>query len=133
MSMVCTDISKLKDETLINRFEDKYEFDFSEALKKFFMDNNGGIPKNNSFEAKGKEYELRCFLSFNDDEYNSIRKPLESFQEETHGKIAPIAKDSADNYYCVNVETGKIYFWDHDENLYYCIAESFEEFEELFD
>ena len=79
-------------------------------------------------EISGDEYEIRCFLSFNSGEYNSIDIPLESFQKETHGKMIPIAKDSGDNYYCIHVETNKIYYWDKDEYLYYNLAESLETF-----
>ena len=128
MSIICVDIKQIKDELAIEKLEDKYEFDLPNELKDFFRENNGGIPNKNVFETKGKEYEIRCFLSFNDGEYNSIKAPLASFQEETQGKIIPIAKDSGDNYYCMNKENGKIYYWDKDDNLYYCIADSFGEF-----
>lgn len=127
MAMICTGISLLKDSLAIERYEDKYAFDLPKELKCFFQENNGGIPKKKVFTARGGEYEIRCFLSFNRGEYNSIDLPIQSFQEETKGKIVPIAKDSGDNYYCINVETGKIYYWDKDDNLYYCIAEDFGE------
>ena len=128
MAIACVDVKVLKDKSVIDRIEDKYDIYFSEDFKKFFRENNGGIPKKNIFNVNGKEYEIRCFLSFNEGEYNSIRKPLAWFQEKTYGKIVPVAKDSGDNYYCVNLETEKIYFWDKDDNLYYCVAESFAEF-----
>ena len=128
MAIACVDVKVLKDKSVIDRIEDKYDIYFSEDFKKFFRENNGGIPKKNIFNVNGKEYEIRCFLSFNEGEYNSIRKPLAWFQEKTHGKIVPVAKDSGDNYYCVNLETEKIYFWDKDDNLYYCVAASFAEF-----
>ena len=128
MAIICFDIKSIKDELAIDRIEDKYEIDFSEEFKSFFKENNGGIPKNNSFTANGREYEIRCFLSFNEGEYNSIKAPLASFWEETSGRIIPVARDSGDNYYCINIETGKVYFWSKDDNLYYCIAGTFKEF-----
>lgn len=127
MAVVCTEVSLLKDSLAVERYEDKYEFDLPKELKSFFQENNGGIPKKRVFTIKGEEYEIRCFLSFNIGEYNSIDLPMQSFQEETKGKIVPIAKDSGDNYYCIHVENGKIYYWDKDDNLYYCIAEDFGE------
>ena len=39
---------------------------------------------------------------------------------------------SGDNYYCVNNETGNIYFWSAGEDLYYKISESVMEFTEMF-
>lgn len=131
MATVCIDVKPIADELAIDRIEDKYEIDFSNEFKTFFKENNGGIPLKNMFKVNGREYEIRCFLSFNDGEYNSIKKPMASFLEETHGKIVPVAKDSSDCYFCINVENGKIYFWDKDDNLYYCIAQTLSEFIEM--
>lgn len=131
MNTICDKVKEMKDELAIDRFEDKYELDLDGSFKEFFQYNNGGTPRKKNFEIGNDEYEVRCFLSFNDDEYNSIRKPLESFQEETHGKIFPFAKDSGDNYYCLNVETGAVYFWSVDDEKYYKLTESFTEFVDL--
>lgn len=131
MKIICTDVKPISDELAIDKIEDKYDIDFSKEFKTFFLENNGGIPINNIFEVNGKEYEIRCFLSFNKGEYNSINIPLASFWEETKGKIIPIAKDSSDCYYCINIENGKVYFWDKDDNLYYCIAQTLPEFLEI--
>lgn len=128
MDKICINISKLTDELAIEKLEDKFDLDFSSDFKEFFILNNGGIPLNSKFMYENKEYEVRCFLSFNNDEYNSIKKPLSSFQEETNGKIVPFAKDSGDNYYCLNIENQKVYYWSRDEELYYCLAEAFSEF-----
>ncbi|MFR6168520.1 MAG: SMI1/KNR4 family protein [Blautia wexlerae] len=35
---------------------------------------------------------------------------------------------SGDNYYCVNNENGKVYYWSSSEDSYYYIAESIDEF-----
>lgn len=131
MKTYCEEISALEDASMMERFEDKYDIDFPESYMVFIKENNGGIPYNRFIEVDGEAYEVRCFLSFNDDEYNSIRKPLDYFQNETKGKIVPIAVDSGDNYFCMNLETEKIYYWTSSSNLYYLIAESFEGFLEL--
>ena len=57
---------------------------------------------------------------------------MDYFLEKTKGKIVPIGLDSGDNYYCVNNETGKVYYWSAGEDSYYCIAESIMDFIELF-
>lgn len=131
MSSMCFDSKEIKETFAIDVLENEYDLNFSVAFKAFFKINNAGIPKHNLISVNSKEYEIRCFLSFNDDEYNSIKKPLASFQEETNGKMVPFAKDSGDNYYCLNVENGKVYFWDKDDDLYYMLTESFESFIEL--
>ena len=61
-----------------------------------------------------------------------IEKPLDFFLDKTKGKIVPIGIDSGDNYYCVNNETGKVYYWSASSDQYYCIAESLDEFVNAF-
>ena len=128
MKNICKSVSTLKDISSIERIEDKYNINFPKDMIRFFEINNGGIPNKKEFAINGKEYELRCFLSFNQDEYNSIHKAIDSFQIETKGKIAPFAKDSADNYYCINLETGIVYYCSGEENLYFKLTENFNSF-----
>ena len=128
MSIICDNVKEMKDSLAIDRFEDKYDLDLDKSFKDFFKENNGGNPKKRSFEIGSDEYEVRCFLSFNDDEYNSIRKPLQSFQDETHGKIFPFAKDSGDSYFCLNVESGAVYYWSVDDEKYYKLTDTFDDF-----
>lgn len=133
MAVICKEVSQLSDRLAIDKLEDRYRIDLPREMKIFLKENNGGIPEKYCFEVNGEEYEIRCFLSFNKEEYNSIYLPAESFQKETNGKIIPFAKDSADNYYCINTENLKIYFWSSEENLYYCLVKNFSEFVELLD
>ena len=86
----------------------------------FLKMNSGGYPINDVVKFNGEEYEIRVFLSLDDSDANYyIKKPLEYFLKNTKGKIVPIGIDSGDNYYCVNNETGKVYFWSSGENQYY--------------
>ena len=99
----------------------------------FLEMNSGGYPVKDIVAFNGEEYEVRVFLSLdNSDEDYYIEKPLSFFLQKTKGKIIPIGLDSGDNYYCVNNETGKVYYWSCSEDQYYCIANSLEEFEEHF-
>ncbi len=128
MDVICRNISGLKDKTLIERVTDRSNIDLPQSVTAFFEKNNGGIPLKKEFSVGDDEYEVRCFLSFNEGDHNAIKAPLGSFQKETNGKIFPLAKDSGDNYFCLNLENKKIYYWDKDENLYYNIAEDFAAF-----
>lgn len=132
MDAVCRNISKLKDRNSISLLEKEYNCKLPHEVVEFFLKNNGGVPLKKEVVISNKEYEVRCFLSFNSGEYNSIDKPAKAFQEQTNGKIIPLGKDSGDNYYCLNVETGKIYYWDREDNQYVCLAEDFKHFIEIF-
>ena len=91
--------------------------------------NGGKYPIKDEITLTGETYEIRVFLPL--DERNKeyyIGKPLEFFLTNTNGKIIPIAIDSGDNYYCVNNETGKVYYWSAEEDKYYQIANNLASF-----
>ena len=83
--------------------------------------------------CKGNKTAVRAFLSLDsEDENYCITKPLDFFLNRTKAKIVPIGIDSGDNYYCVNNENGKVYYWSSSEDSYYYIAESIDEFASFF-
>lgn len=125
MSVICRNVSNLEDLTELKKMEDKYDIVFPKQFKRFFSENNGGIPLKKEIKINGMEYEVRCFLSFKEGEYNSIAKPLDVFQKATNGKIVPFAKDSSDNYYCINLDNDKVYYWEKEENCYYALKDNF--------
>lgn len=102
-------------------------------IKEFLEKNSGGFPEKDIIVADGEEYEVRVFMSLDEsDENYYIQKPMNYFLKNTKGKIVPIGIDSGDNYYCVDNETGKVYYWSAGEDSYYYIAESLNVFIELF-
>lgn len=103
-------------------------------IKEFLEKNSGGYPVRNVVIFNDEEYEVRVFLSLDSSDSNYyIEKPLKFFTERTSGKIVPIGIDSGDNYYCVNNETGKVYYWNASADQYYCLAESLEKFVKAFE
>lgn len=111
----------------------KHQIIIRDDIIAFLRLNSGGYPISDIVEFDGEEYEIRVFLSLDSsDEYYYIEKPLEYFLEKTKGKIIPIGIDSGDNYYCVNNETGKVYYWNSGDDKYYCLANSLESFVEHF-
>ena len=125
---ICKDICKLREINAVENTEKANGISLPTSMVAFFKQNNGGAPINNIFEIDGSEYELRYFLSFNEDDFHSIFKPLESFLDDTNREIVPFAKDSFDNYYCINISNNKIYFWDKDTDMYNEISKDFDEF-----
>lgn len=103
-------------------------------IKQFCVLNFEGYPVENFVIFDGEEYEICVFLSLDaSDKSYYIDKPLDYFLEKTNAKIIPIGLDSGDNYYCVNNETGKVYYWSAGEDLYYCISTSLDEFVAKFE
>lgn len=114
--------------------ETTYNIQIRGDIKEFLKQNSGGYPQKDLIKTSDDEYEIRVFLSLNKENKNYyIEKALDYFLGKTNGKIIPIGLDSGDNYYCVNNETGKVYFCSVGDNQYYCITNSLEEFSVLFE
>lgn len=110
-----------------------YRVSVRDDIKNFLRLNNGGYPQNSYIETDGEDYEVRVFLSLDEsDENYYIEKPLQYFMEKTKGRIVPIGIDSGDNYYCVDNETGKVYYWSMETDRYYLISQDIEKFILLF-
>lgn len=125
---VCRDIDPI-DITQISSVENEFKIKIPNNVKKFFLKNNGGKPYIDVINTNGRDWDIRCFLSFNpNNRYYSIQKCLPFFLEESKGKMIPIAVDNGGNYYCID-SAGKVYNWFHEEeNSYTLITKSFDEF-----
>lgn len=129
MKCICKNCTQVVNNTIWTETENKYQIKIRQDIQQFLTANSGGFPIKDIIIVDGEEYEVRVFLSLDSNDKNYyIEKPLDYFLENTKGKIVPIGIDSGDNYYCVNNENGKVYYWSAGENQYYCISESLEAF-----
>lgn len=129
MKCICKNCTQVVNNTIWTETENKYQIKIRQDIQQFLTANSGGFPIKDIIIVDGEEYEVRVFLSLDSNNKNYyIEKPLNYFLENTKGKIVPIGIDSGDNYYCVNNENGKVYYWSAGENQYYCISESLEAF-----
>lgn len=133
MKRIAIECRTVYDDSIWTDAEKTFNISINDAVKKFFSINNGGYPQKDIITAGCDEYEVRAFLSLDKSDKNyCIEKPLHFFLENTRTRIVPLAIDSGDNYFCANNESGKVYYWRADSNTYYLIADSIEEFAELF-
>lgn len=132
MRRIVSDIHKTED--VWEKAEQKFGITVRDDIRSFLQDNGGGYPEKDVINVEGEDYEVRIFLSADaEDENYYIGKPLDYFLTKTNGKIIPIGIDSGDNYYCVNNETGKVYYWRAEQDSYYQIAENLDNFCGLFE
>lgn len=133
MGVISIEQKSVYNEMIWTEAEKKFSVAVRKDIKDFLKDNNGGYPKKDVIIVNGTEYEVRVFLSLdrNDNNY-CIEKPLKYFLTRTKGKIIPVAVDSGDNYYCVNNETEKVYYWMANSDSYYLIADDLNSFESFF-
>lgn len=132
MNCIAKEIKSFNDAIMKNA-ERKFSVKIREDIYEFLKKNSGGYPIKDIIVIDGEDYEIRSFLSADeDDEYYCIERPMDYFLKKTNGKIIPIGIDSGDNYYCVNNETGKVYYWRTNEDKYFCVALNLTDFELLF-
>ena len=130
---ISKNVDKNIDVNIFSTLEKIFTITIRQDIKSFLIENSGGYPIKDTIIVDGDDYEVRAFLSLDyANKYYNIRKPLDFFMKKTNKKIIPIGIDSGDNYYCVNNETGKVYYWSTDENSYFCISNSLNNFMSLF-
>lgn len=117
------------DYSIWKNLEEKYDIKIIQPIKEFIELNSGGDPLKSIINTQNGPHEVRKILSLTrTSKYYSIAKYADQFLNETHGKIIPVAVDSGGNYFCVNNETGKVYFWFEEDGLYYQVADDLNEF-----
>lgn len=133
MRKIATDCRASYNHAILHHAEETYGIVIRADIQSFWAVNNGGYPIRDVILSNGTEYEVRAFLSLDKNDHNYYIEPtLHFFLGNTKGKIIPVALDSGDNYFCVNNETGKVYFWQASINSYYLIANNVEDFIGLF-
>lgn len=134
MSKVSYNCNVDKDVKLFEMVEQKFGIQLRDEIKNFIIENAGGYPRKNVIVVDTEEYEVRVFLSLDrNDAHYFIGEPLITFLNNTKGRIVPLAIDSEDNFYCINNETGKIYYWSSEMDEYTFLAESLDSFARLFE
>ena len=130
---ISTKTSKEINKEVFENARCKYTIAIPTVLIDFLSDNSDGKPKKKYIEVDGETYCVRRFLSLDPNSEYYIEKPLDYFLSKTKKRIIPIGVDEGSNYYCMNIENGKVYFWASEEDKYFAIANSIEEFYKLFD
>ena len=114
----------------IKELEEKLNFRFPSEYKKHILEFNGGRCEPNafSFEENGKITEscIDWFLAIYEGEYDNLEtefKALKIEEKRMPTSFFPIAHDPGGNYICMDSENGKIYFWNHEKEVDYSIAD----------
>ena len=125
----------------IEQLEIRYKGKLSREYLDFLLAHNGGWPVPDGFNyidnktGSEKHGMVDCFLGIHNEYDNNFYKYLETYKERMPIDLIPIANDPGGNLICLSLESGEIYFWDHDceveegevpdyQNLHF-IADSF--------
>lgn len=95
---------------------------------KELMTSNPGYPKKGLIRIGEEQYDIRVFLSTDANSEYYIKKPLMHYLDNTKCAMIPFAIDNSSGYYCVNNNSGKVYYHTPDAETYYCITNSLAQF-----
>ena len=117
---------------ILEKAESDFNIKIKENIKNFIKKHSGSYPNNAIIDINGEEYEIRVFLSLDKSSDYYIERQLYQFLRDSNGKMIPIAIDSGDNYYCINNETEKVYYWSHELREFEFIGSGINTFSKAF-
>lgn len=113
----------------LNKFEQDYRITLPDTLKELIITNNGGRPSLDIIKmADGKEVEIKALLSFNKEDTENIYNVIEYFKKQFNGNILPIATEPSGDYFCIDLTSNSIVYWEHETNRLTFIAKNLVEF-----
>lgn len=118
-------VKPLDDSSSLTEIEAKIKFPIPQSLRKCILENNGGRPVPNAISLPDGDNDVKCLLSYNRGDTESIFKILDFFIQNYLGSLLPFAMDSAGNYYCVQGE--KIVLWTQENEIVH-VCDSFDSF-----
>lgn len=107
---------KLNDDLTWDRFEKITGYVIPKDLKDFIEKNNASSPEKNCVDINGVERVLNDVLSFNEEEVDATTFKT-AYKIMAYKYIIPFARDPFGNYFCYSIETHKIMFYLHEENV----------------
>ena len=122
-------VKPLKTERLITDFENLVNYKFPEEFRKIVLLYNGGRPQNRTFDTeKVRERVLKSFLSFNENDKETVWKIHEWNSDMLGKRFVPFAIDNFGNLICFDVKNSTIVFLNHENGKSEKIADSFHDF-----
>lgn len=117
----------LGDENSINYIQQKFKIKMPIELIEIIKKYNGGYPSKYKCNIEGfGDTDLKCLLSFNEEDDETIYDVLEFFINKFDGMLIPFASDSSSGYYCIS-KNGVEYYNELDSNCFF-VANNINEF-----
>jgi len=107
----------------IARFEGRHGIVLPEDYARFLLKSNGGRPVPDGFAVPGWPHVnsvLHHFHGLHDGNYYKLDEECARYSDRIPKDLMPIAADAVGNVICLGIlgkRRGKIYFWDHEEEL----------------
>ncbi|WP_323756668.1 SMI1/KNR4 family protein [Roseivirga sp.] len=113
----------------IGQIEKELSFKFPQEFRSHLLNYNGGRcdPNVFKFQENGKPAysSIDWFLSVYDGEYDNFKKYYTIYkidEKRLPSNIVPIAHDPGGNLICLEIDTGRVFFWNHEREVDYSIS-----------
>jgi hypothetical protein len=108
----------------IKKIENRLRISLPQDYKDFLLKHNGGYPDPDAFifrrGEKSEEGAVDRFLAIHDGQHDNLARYLEWYKGRLPRNLFPVAHDPGGNLIAISVsgdDVGKVYFWDHDEEV----------------
>lgn len=116
-------IKPLESDTALKAFQDAKGIVIPENLKELIIDVNGGRPDKKTFkDGQGRTYQMTRLLSYNENDIDTIYKVADYFIRTFSSKILPFATEASGDYFCVDLTSGEVVYWNHEDDSLIVIA-----------
>ena len=134
MKIVCSDAKPVSPEIVENLKSHISKFKLPQTFVNFMAFNNTGCPLKDCIIINGEEHYIAYFMSFDKDDVYYYYNLLDSFLNNSDGKMIPFAVNCSSDYYCLNLENNGVYFWPHEseEDEFIPLNITFDELVDLF-
>ena len=129
--------NKIKDsfgninKNIIITFEKEIGHSLPLTYASFLLKNNGGKPTKDCFRTKNQEYEtdVQFFFGLNSDKIiYDLKENYNMLKSRIPSNTLAVAIDSIGGFILLNLESGSIFYFDHEVEEQYIVADTFETF-----
>lgn len=130
--MKFTDSNLPASEEDLRVLEQKLGFSVPSSYRRFLKQNNGGVPECNYMETDFGEISVAYFMGTTvrkGDLFSELKAVNSIFSDRIAEEFFIIGEDFGGNMFLIHKDTPNfIYWWDHEEEKHYKIADDFDQF-----
>jgi cell wall assembly regulator SMI1 len=111
-------------EAQVAKLEEEMGIRLPSEYRQFLLKHNGGYPEPDGFVIHGRTEDedgmVDRFLAIHDGEHDNLSRYLKWYKGRLPRNLFPVAHDPGGNLICISTsgaDVGKVYFWDHDEEV----------------
>lgn len=103
------------DEDKLAEIEESLKVSFPDGYRQFLLEHNVAIPENNQIITGSVTTAVHVFFGRSDERIYDLVGEFHAFETRIPKGTVPIASTPIGDLICMQIETGAIYLWEHEE------------------